>query len=82
MAWQLPFPDVEVQVTGLQQEQTLKMADFASTVGAFVAGIGLGVWLTAFIAPLSTALVGGGVVVHAVGMWAKRRLEAIADPPW
>jgi hypothetical protein len=57
----------------------LKLAELTSGVGALVLGIGLGAWLSRWLAPAAALIVLAGVVAHSFGMWDKHRLEARAS---
>ncbi len=60
---------------------TAKKADVASGVGALATGLGLGLLLPEQPDGLAVAVLAGGAVTHAWGMWRKHGLEGQAGPP-
>ena len=63
----------------------LKRAELTSGLGALVLGVGLGALFPHRFASTAGFIVLAGVVVHAVGMWDKHRLEAqthAESGPW
>jgi hypothetical protein len=54
----------------------MKLAELTSGVGALVLGIGLGALFATWIGPAAGIVALAGVLVHALGMWDKHRLEA------
>ena len=63
----------------------LKRAELTSGLGALVLGVGLGALFPHWFASTAGFIVLAGVVVHAVGMWDKHRLEAqthAESGPW
>jgi len=63
----------------------LKRAELTSGIGALVLGVGLGALGPDWFASTAGFIVLAGVVVHALGMWDKHRLETQAHAesgPW
>lgn len=56
----------------------LKIADLTSGVGALVLGVGLGALFPEWFGPAAGLITVAGLVMHAFGMWDKRRLESVA----
>ena len=54
----------------------LKLAELTSGIGALVLGVGVGSLFDRWFAPVSTAILISGVVLHGFGMWDKHRLES------
>ncbi len=64
-------------------EQRRKAFDTLSTVGAGVAGIGLGLLLPAALKPLAGWLLVIGLIAHLWGMFGRHRLDRQQrDPAW
>jgi|SRR5215212_8335420 predicted MFS family arabinose efflux permease len=59
----------------------LRVAELTSSVGALVLGIGLGVLLGNVLGGFGLPLLMAGALVHAWGMFDKRRLERSAGAP-
>ena len=57
----------------------LKLAELTSGIGALVLGVELGALFPKLFAPSAGLMAFAGVITHACGMWAKRRLEAQAN---
>ena len=57
-----------------------KRADLLSTVGAAVSGAAVGAWLASDIRAYAGALLGAGLIAHAVGMTARHRLDRSEAP--
>jgi hypothetical protein len=53
----------------------IKVSDLTSAIGALVLGVGLGALLPGVFGRLAVPITAIGAVVHALGMWDKRRLE-------
>lgn len=66
----------------LAATRRLKAIDALSTVGAGVAGIGLGALFAESLATAGAALVGVGLAAHLGGTVAKHRLDAERPPAW
>jgi hypothetical protein len=63
----------------------LKRAELTSSTGALVLGVGLGATFASWFAPAATVITGGGLLLHAFGMWDKHRLESSVNdrsPTW
>lgn len=57
-----------------------KRADLLSLSGAAIIGAAAGAWLAAVLRPFALEILGLGLVVHAVGMTARHRLDRQAGP--
>lgn len=66
----------------LAAARRLKAIDTLSTVGAGVAGTGLGALLAESFAAAAPALLGVGLAAHLGGMIAKHRMDADRPPAW
>ena len=60
--------------------QARKRADLLSITGAAVVGLAAGAWLAPFVRPIGWLVLVGGLVVHAVGMTARHRLDTAERP--
>lgn len=63
----------------------LKRAELLGTTGVFVLGAGAGAWFGDALARYAVVLLVGGVLLHAVAMFGKHRLETargMAQPVW
>ena len=63
----------------------LKFAELTSGIGAVALGVGLGALLPQWFSQSAGLIVFAGVLIHAFGMWDKRRLEAqahVETGPW
>lgn len=58
-----------------EQMNRLERADLASGTGALVLGTGPGTLLAPYLAPAAVAVLVGGLLLHAWGMYDKHRLE-------
>lgn len=63
------------------QRAASKGAELAASLGAMVLGAGLALLLPEWLRAYATLLLGGGVLVHGLGMTLKYRLEARRGPP-
>jgi hypothetical protein len=71
-----PLPEFRV-------EQRRKAFDTLSTVGAGVAGIGLGLVLPAALGPTGAWLLAAGLAAHLWGMFGRHRLDMrLRRPAW
>ena len=66
----------------LAAARRLKAIDTLSTVGAGMAGIGLGALFADAFAPVAAALLGIGLAAHLGGIVAKHRVDADRRPAW
>ena len=63
----------------LPVERARNPASLLSTVGAALAGFGLGALVAGAVADLAELLLGVGLVGHLVGMVGNRRLQIVRD---
>lgn len=55
---------------------SLKVAELMSLTGLAAAGAGGALLLQQWLGPFAIAIFSVGLLVHAVGMWSKHRIEA------
>lgn len=63
----------------------LKSAELLSLVGLAAAGAGGALLLQQWLGPYAIAIFAAGLLVHALGMWGKHRIETRAQvrvAPW
>ncbi|HKH92326.1 MAG TPA: hypothetical protein VKA54_11015 [Gemmatimonadaceae bacterium] len=60
---------------------SMKRAETTSSIGAGVLGAGIGLMLADLLAMYALPIIAIGLVMHAWGMYDKRRLEALSDVP-
>ena len=63
----------------------LKLAELISIFGVLVLVVGLGAVLSRWVGPAAGPITIVGVVIHAVGMWDRHRLESkggAESPAW
>lgn len=61
--------------------RALERVELASAVGVALAGAGLALLFAERLAPFTVLILSSGLVIHAIAMFAKRRIERRANLP-